>query len=712
MIDEFQDNSRFQWENFRPLIKDSLSQNGTNLVVGDIKQSIYRWRNGDWEILDREIEKEFHHFPVDVQTLDRNFRSCENVVAYNNTIFHFLPGMLQGNFNNSLVDIDLKNHWAGRIEMAYQDAKQFLGKEQKEGYVSHRFLTFDSTQEVKDRAKSMVIKDIERLQDAGYKLSDIAIIVRKNSEGQEIANALLEYKNRPDTQDKYNYDVISNDSLYLKNAESVRFLLSVLKYFIDPGDDINNAFIKECYERKILKKDYEPSDLHHLFAVDKESFEKIIPTAFFENYNTLRRLPLFELTEELIRFFEINRLEGETPYIQAFQNLIMDFSNNNPADLNNFLDWWEKNGGKERLQLPERNEAIKIITIHKAKGLEFKAVLLPFCNWEIDEVSKGFKKNYLWCEPKREGLNKISAVPVNYKSGLSDTDFQFDYVNEKFHNYVDNLNLLYVALTRAREVLISYSPLRLNSSGEINYKANKKRMVTIGDLLHFFFETKENLPNPQSNTKPLVDQLEKYWNPDEMIFEYGSMGKVEVGKETGEELLRVDHYPVNQQRAEVHFQKNHSDFFNEKPDLFQERIDYGKIMNQIFENIIRIEDIPKAVDIVYREGKIDSAEKEKLKKDIEVLINQSKVKSWFIDKWSVFTEKEILLPNGLIYRPDRVMRKKEKTVVVDYKFGEKHSSKYKKQMLAYLNTIKKMGFLKPEGYLWYISQNEIVEVNL
>jgi ATP-dependent exoDNAse (exonuclease V) beta subunit len=714
MIDEFQDNSRFQWQNFRPLIRESLSKNGSNLVVGDIKQSIYRWRNGDWEILDHEVEKEFQNFPVEVQTLDHNFRSNLNVIAYNNTIFHFLPGVLQNHFDSDLESQKASNNWEGRIEKAYRDVMQGIGQEKKGGYISHRFMTYESSQhqEIKDKAKEQLIHDIEKLQDVGYKLSDIAIVVRKNTEGQEIANTLLEYKNNTSRPSKYKYDVISNDSLYLKNAESIRFLLAILNYFIDPEDDINNTLIKESYVRNILQNEYKPDDFHTLFKVDPKSFKEIMPDVFFDNFDRLKRMPLFDLTEEIIRLFDLNTLNNEIPYIQAFQDLVMDFTTNNAADLNTFLEWWKKNGSKEKLQLPERNEAIRIITIHKAKGLEFKAVLIPFCYWEIDETSGGFKKNYLWCKPQREKLNGVTAVPVNYKSALQETDFKEDYLREKFHNYVDNLNLLYVAFTRAEEVLISYSPLKLNSKGEVNYKKSKNGLSTVGELLYYFFEQCENYPKPGTEGKPFIGNLKDFWDPVDLKFVYGSLKAPERDEEKKGNIIPVTHYPVSQRKTEVRFQKNHQNFFAEKADLFQERIDYGKIMHQIFEKILRIEDVPVAIDIAYREGKIDKDEGEELKKEIENLLAGPEVNKWFSSSWEVYTEKDILLPKGKIYRPDRIMIGEKQTIVVDYKFGEKHRKTYENQMKRYLHQMKEMNYPNPLGYLWYVSQNEIIEVKL
>jgi len=712
MIDEFQDTSRFQWENFKPLLRNSLSQNWSNLMVGDVKQSIYRWRNGDWKILEDEVPAEFSQFPVDQEELIYNRRSLHNIISYNNTVFHFARYVLQHHFDFQIQAHHGENPWEGKLLEAYKDVMQKLPEKREGGYVLNRFYRHlhNQQQEAREKIKQQLIRDIESLQDQHYNLSDIAIIVRKNSEGQEIADALMEYRNSTQASSKYRYDVISNDSLYVGRAESVKFILSVFQYLIKPDDAINRAFIKEAYNNTILTKGYGQQNWHALFREAGDDLTEHLPRDFVENLSGLKRMSLYELTERLISIFNLNRIEGEIQYIQAFQEIILDFSRRYASDLNTFLEWWKENGWKQKLQLPEDYDAIRITTIHKVKGLEFKAVLIPFCNWELDTTSSGVRKNYLWCRPDDQYLGKVGVVPVNYSGNLADTLFRDTYYYEKFHNYVDNLNLLYVALTRAEEVLFTYVPIQVKKEGTLNYTVSDKGLTTIGEMIHYIYINYEALPPSDNSEFPFIKDLKIYWDEETGMLEWGELPEMAHFEAGEENLLEQQNYPVYSTMPRLHLKYEHSEFFSDKTDLFQGSVDYGKLMHHIFAGIHSISDIEEALEQVYLEGKINEAEKKELRKRIEYLVNHRQVKDWFDGSWEVFTEREILLPDGKTYRPDRVMMKNGQTVVVDYKFGEKKDQLYKKQIGYYLKQIRNMGYDHPVGYIWYVNQNTLTEV--
>ncbi len=712
MIDEFQDTSRFQWENFKPLFRNSLSQNQANLMVGDVKQSIYRWRNGDWKILEDEVPSEFSRFSVEQEELIYNRRSLYNVIAYNNTIFHFARYVLQNHFDSEIENYRGENPWSGKLLEAYKDVMQKLPGERKGGFVRNRFYRHlhNQQQDQREKIKEQLIRDIESLQDQHYRLSDIAVIVRKNSEGQEIADALMEYRNSGRASSNYRYDVVSNDSLYVGRAESVKFILSLFQYLVNPEDAINRAFIKDIYHNTILAKDYGPKSWHSLLREAEDEFPDHLPGAFVGNLTELKRMSLYELTERLISIFGINNIEGEIPYIEAFQEIILDFSRRYASDLNTFMDWWNENGWKQKLQLPEDYDAIRITTIHKVKGLEFKAVLIPFCNWELDTSSSGTRKNYLWCRSEDPKLGNIGVVPVNYSGRLADTLFSDTYYSEKFHNYVDNLNLLYVALTRAEEVLLTYVPIQVKKDGTLNYELSDKGITTIGELIHFVYNNYESLPQSDKGAFPFIPDLKDYWDDEYGMLEWGELPKDIPTEEKRNNLLEQQNYPVYSEKPNLHLRYEHSEFFSDQTDLFQGSVDYGKLMHQVFANIRTKQDINDTLEQVYLEGKITETEKDELNRRIEYLISHQQVEDWFNGNWQVFTEREILLPNGKSYRPDRVMMKDGETVVVDYKFGERKDKIYKKQLGYYLKAIRNMGYTRSVGYIWYVNQNELIKV--
>ena len=709
MIDEFQDTSRFQWENFRPLVHNSLAQSNFNLVVGDVKQSIYRWRNGDWKILQDEVYREFSRSARTV-ALDYNWRSREQIVAFNNTIFHYAPGILQQQFNEEISEKGLDNPYAEKLVEAYQDVRQKLPRAHEGGLVVNRFYTHRHGQQrdAREQILGRLIEDIEWMQDQGYALSDMAVMVRRNSEGQKIADALTEKQKQADPQSPYRYDFISNDSLYVMRAESVQLLCALFRHLVVPDDPVNQAFIKETWSRTFREKAPQGGNMHRLFKHDVQSLADYLPKEFVAHQQELRKMPLYELTERLIHIFSVHELHGEIPYIQAFQELVLDFSRRYASDLNSFLQWWEANAHKKTLQLPENYDAIRITTIHKAKGLEFKVVLMPFCNWELSASGSGNKKNYLWCKPEQAPLNKVSVVPVEYSKKLAGTLFFEAYYREQFHQLVDSLNMLYVAFTRAEEVLVSYAPLQEKSDGTLNYLA--RGPAHTGELLHFIYEQQEHLPKPEAAGAPFIQSLKEYWDPGSMVFFRGEFPSGEEQQAADEEALVQKDYPVYSLKPPLHLKYEHGAFFSGDTDLFRGTIDYGRVMHQVFENIHTLEDIDSALEKVYLEGKISSSERKHLREEILQIIRQNQAQDWFSGKWQVYTEKDMLLPNGRIYRPDRVMFKDGSTVVVDYKFGEKIHEAYRKKMNHYLRELKNMGYERPVGYIWYINQKQMIRV--
>jgi len=710
MMDEFQDTSRFQWENFRPLVNNSLAQGYFNLVVGDVKQSIYRWRNGDWKILQNEIEQVFGD-QTRSEALDSNWRSRRNIVAFNNTLFHYAPAILQNQYDQELKEKDRDNPFRDMLLNAYRDVRQQMPLEREGGRIFTRFFAHAHQQEseAQDRILEKLMEDIQHLQDHNYRPADIAVLVRTHQEGQRIADALTEHARGQDSQSPYCFDFISNDSLFVERAESVKLICSLFRYLVKPDDRINQAFIRDAYLYGVLKHQVASDQWHDIFVHHDHQMERVMPDEFTAHVEELRKMPLYELTERLIRIFRIQELKEEIPYIQAFQEIVLDYSRRFASDLNSFLQWWDVQARKKKLQLPEDYDAIRIITVHKAKGLEFKAVLIPFCNWDLNTHSAGMRKNYLWCHPQGAPLDEAGVVPVEYTSRLADTTFRHAYDSEKFHQYVDNLNVLYVAFTRAEEVLISYVPLKVKKDETPNYQSGDKGLTNVGEMIHFIYENHQNLPNP-GDERPFIEDLKEGWDAGERVFSWGTFPDYPSQEESQSLQIHQEHYPVYSAKPSLHLRYEHSGFFSEQRDLFQETIDYGTLMHQVFESIHTRADIEKALDKAYMEGKINRDEKDHLRREIEQKMNHEQTAGWFSGEWKVYTEKEMLLPNGQTYRPDRVMFRDDQTVVVDYKFGAHEDAQYKRQIRRYLKELKRMGYNHPQGYIWYMSQNKLLRV--
>ena len=452
MIDEFQDTSGMQWKNFRPLIENSLAYGRKCLVVGDVKQSIYRWRNSDWEILSEQLQQDFKQEQLDMQGLKHNWRSLENIIGFNNSFFERAREIFCDHFSQ---EEGMHRDYAGKVSRAYSDVEQEIPAvgDRQGGYIRVSLVPDPDAGNWKDTVDIQVIKMIEQMQDRGLKLSEIAILVRSKRDGKRIADAILGHKSlHPES--KYVYDVISNESLYLVNAISVRILVNALRFLVSPEDRVSLGQL--IYEYNLFSGRISGTDgtLDELLGRFRDGGGPALPEPFLDE--SLRYLTLTELTERIIALFSLDTRPSQTPYILGFQDLVLDYCRGGAADINSFLNWWDENGAEKSLSVSEDQEAIQIMTIHKAKGLEFKAVIIPYCNWFFDHRSP--QPEILWCKPGAEPFNKLSLLPVRYSSALKDTIFRDDYLEEKFRIYMDHLNLLYVAFTRARECLVVFTP--------------------------------------------------------------------------------------------------------------------------------------------------------------------------------------------------------------------------------------------------------------
>lgn len=699
MIDEFQDTSKIQWHNFRPLITNSLAHGSKNLVVGDVKQSIYRWRNSDWEILSEQIENDFRQYDPSAQTLNTNWRSKKNIIYYNNAVFTYSAHILQNDFNGEHEELNQKeNPFKSKIIDAYHDVYQNIpsGNSKEGGYVNHTFLNEKDYDSWKDEVKQRVPSIIENLQDKGYSLKDIAILVRSGREGQDIANTLIEYKNQSDS--RYKFDFISNDSLYLASSSLVKFILSLLEFILNPDDEINLSFI--AYENQIYLKsnNSEEIDLHTILKAssseDKEKrLTEIFPKEFIESLEQIKQLPIYELIDRLIRIFKLNDQTNELPYLKAFLDIILDFSKKSTSDLHSFVNWWKEDGIKKTLSVSENQDAIRIITIHSSKGLEFKNVIIPFCNWNIDH--KSLQTNILWCKTDKEPFNQLDLIPVKYSKKLSDTIFQNDYLKEKFHAYVDNLNLLYVAFTRAEQNLFSFSPI----------KEKPKGIKNVGYLMHFAYNNYKNY----SVNESLIG-FEDNWNKEDNIYELGKLTEATHIKEKLPDEFELSKFESFDIKNKLRLKLHDNSFFTGRENAPFEKVNHGKILHEVFENIKKQSDAPAAIDKMIFEGKISPEEKPDLLAKLDKIFENNQIKNWFSDEWTVKTEAEIILTNGKTARPDRVISNNEKTIVIDYKFGEQEEEKHHQQVKGYMDLLKQMENKEVEGYLWYVDLSKIVKV--
>ena len=675
MIDEFQDTSNLQWRNLALLLTECLASNQDCLVVGDVKQSIYRWRNSDWNILNTGIERELARFNPNVVSMDCNFRSRQQIIDFNNALFP------------KAVEL-LAQHYTEVTGLEYPDLKQaYSGVEQKTthndgtGYVYAEVINEKINKaQLADAICPKIAEQLDKLTEAGVLQTDIAILCRKKDRIAEIAAWFAQ--NRPE------YNMISGEAFQLDSSASVRILINALRWLSDGADRIALAQLAWEYSCAVTRTE---QSFDRVYA---QGLEESLPKAFIEQAEALRHLPLYELTEKLYTILNLDQIQGQSQYIMAFQDTVCQWLSRNHGDLTEFIVEWDERLYKTPIPAPDIN-GIRLLTIHKSKGLEFHTVIVPFCDWQIIETV-GSNEKRLWIEPQEEPFDGMPFIPVEFNNALADSAFMEDYKHEAGLQTVDNLNLLYVALTRAESNLIILCD-HPNSG------------YTIYDVLQFCLGN---------------DPFQSEINDDGIIYEAGqicphsekahteSHNPFDVKPTVQELSLRT--YPINARFRQSGESTRFVHSTDDSDDHQEEYIQTGKLMHSLFATIRTEADIDPQVDHMLADGLIGSnKDAEKLKQQICSHIDSTPgAKEWFSGKYALFNEASIIFRDGGVLqtrRPDRVMITPDgRAIVVDFKFGREREE-YLHQVREYMDLLRKMGYAQVEGHIWYVYTNKIID---
>ena len=705
MLDEFQDTSRQQWSNFKPLVENALASGNSSLVVGDVKQSIYRWRNGDWNLLANQLATDLSHQLISTHSLDTNWRSKKNIIDFNNTIFWRASADLNDWFNREVADHSYSDLY-GVIANAYTGQRQESPKTNNVGgYVKMSFIKQEgsaSKSEFRGKALILLIEQMEKVQLSGVRPEDITILVRDNSDSEKIAKAFWERK-KNDPQPGAVYDVITSDTLKIGGSPVVLFVVNFFKFFTRKDPQLVRAEILFGYYG-VLFAHLQATDpdntfeLHDLFDSDvrlPELFDKWLDADVRSEFQTgLLALPLYELAVTISDHFHLGEIVGEKVYLQSFLDLVLEYGREESGGISGFLEWWEISGTNKTLNLPVIKNFIRISTIHQSKGLEYHTVFIPFCDWEIAIHPK--KVPYIWSMPESEPFNMLKMVLLKCDISLKDSVFSHDYYQEMLYSIMDNLNLLYVAMTRAVNHLFITMP----------YKEANKQFSSMADLLQNIIE---HGFMPDSIDKEQYLDFSKCWDADEKIFELGELLISPAQEKATQTIRQNDPLILNSNTKRMEIRLHSKDYFLLTGDRRTERINKGTIMHQVFEKIRLRSDVKPAVNQMISSGLINPEEGEELFEKIDSMLQKLPVSEWFGNQWKVLNERDILRSGESKHRPDRVMILDNKAVVIDYKTGEK-SEKDVRQMKGYLADLKKMGYESCEGNIWYLQNNEIVSV--
>ena len=681
MIDEFQDTSTIQWQNFKVLLAETMShEDGSNLIVGDVKQSIYRWRSGDWRLLNG-IENQFNSMLMEIKSLSTNYRSTRNVIDFNNTFFRHAAKVEY----QALEELECDER--EQLEKAYADVEQKVPDDKKdEGRVTIELLPNNEYQE---SVLEHTVEYVRELIDAGVSQKDIAILVRYNNHIPLIAQYFLE--NLPEVS------IVSDEAFRLEASSAVCLMIQALHLLLHPDDQLTKAAIVKTWLCTVQGKELTDDQ----FMIAGNNFDEYLPEAYIAHFDELLTLPLYELAEKIYSIFQLHLLEGQGAYLCAFYDHLANYVNENTTDIQSFLTEWEENLSKKTIQSDETN-GIRLISIHKSKGLEFDHVIIPYCDWTLEKYSD----NIIWCKPNEAPFNDLPIAPIDYSPKMIGSIYEKEYLHEHLQNTVDNLNLLYVAFTRAAKSLYVV--------GKRGAKNSRSALIELCLPL-----VAESMPEAQ------LEGMEN--NEAAIVFEYGTcqtsqpeLPSQNNEKESSNPFLQKSEaisVSIRTYDSKVNFrQSNRSRDFIEGEDIDQQRryIQAGSILHEIFSTIQTEKDIPEALQRLQFEGILYDEEMtaERITSMLRKRLSDPRVASWFSPRWTLFNECTILsVEDGEVHehRPDRVMTDGNEWIVVDFKFGHP-DPEYHTQVRRYMDLLSSMGHQNIKGYLWYVYSNKIEEV--
>lgn len=690
MIDEFQDTSTVQWQNFKVLLEECMShgeQQG-NLIVGDVKQSIYRWRSGDWRMLNN-IEREFPYLNsmLNVCSLDTNYRSSRRVITFNNAFFKRTSELEYADQKSSTPDTSSPE----QLKKAYSDVAQKVPSfRDNHGYVSINLLP---NEDYRQQALQKTAEAVSLLLDSGANYSDIAILVRSNDIIQLIAEFFA--NELPDVK------IVSDEAFRLDSSVSVNIIVNAMLWLTHPDNILAKAYIAKAYQTYVLEKSEQ--ETNKLLAT-AEGIDSALPCALIDKRNDLLTMPIFELAEQIYTLFNIGNIKGEDAYLYAFYDALTDFIANNTADIDSFVEEWNDSIAEKTIQA-SAIDGIRIITIHQSKGLEFEHVVIPFCDWTLE------KGNTIWCTPQVEPYNKLPLIPVDFSaSQMKGTIYEFDYNEEHLQNCVDNLNLLYVAFTRAASSLFVIAQRGTPSS----------RSYIVEQAITDIKLEGSSLDGDPSDKKA------------ELLFSYGELEIVETkAKKKSDNIFTPEVENMNVDMAtfsnKVEFKQSNksrdfvADDDENTDDDDRKQMSYiktGKILHYLFSTINTTDDIDTSLAQLEMDGLIEESDTniKRLRDMLHKRFSNRQVADWFSSRWTLFNECTILDYDAATdtvreHRPDRVM-KDEKTgevVIVDFKFGSPRPE-YVEQVNRYKALTQNMGYPNVKGYLWFVYSNRIEEV--
>lgn len=646
-IDEFQDTSEMQWNNLIPLIgsalegEDDFGKTGSLFLVGDVKQAIYRWRGGKAEQFLNLAAAQSKPFSVDAKTniLPKNYRSYDEIIQFNNQFFQSVSPFLENT---------VYQHF-------FKQGNQQETNHKKGGYVSISLLE----EETDENYALKTLDAISKALSNGYTFNDICIIVRKKKHGMSLADYLM----------KENVPVISSESLLLSASPKIQFLVNLIRWSLQPKElDLCYSILSFLSKIDQNKHDYIFEHLNNL--------ESGLRTEFNFDSSIFAELSAYDSMEYAIRAFDLSL--SQDAYLNSFMDTVFEVEQKYGADMQSFLNYWDKKEDKLSIIIPESTSAVQIMTIHKAKGLEFPVVIFPYANTNIyEEIDPK-----LWIPLDSDDYLGFDEILISKKKELLEygsTEAQI--FNEEQHKLqLDSFNLLYVALTRA------VSSLHIISSYDLKKDDTYKTDYFSGLFIHFLKE-------------------QGLWNADQFDYELGLISKKEEIQQTTDPNTDIPYIYSYKDRPSFSVLTRAGMLWDTEQEKAMQK---GNTIHYLLGLIKSVDDLENALKIGVQKGIIVEAETQNVKTTLLQVIHHKNLKKLFEPGITVLNETDILMADGTIQRPDRVVFKNKKVYIIDYKTGTKNS-KYQNQLNAYADAFLDMDYIVAHKIIVYINENIALE---
>ena len=776
LIDEVQDTSTLQWANLRPLIMESLGYNHENLIIGDEKQCIYRFRNSDPQLLGHiisdEVTEVFHDDAVSIEGAtiaeNNNWRSSREVVTFNNSIFHAIARQygVTDSYSNVIQQINPnRKEIPGHVKMIFEP-------EEIEGEASET----EEEETAVPFALQATVNEVDRLLSAGYRKSQIAILVRKHSEGEAVIKQLLRC-HETEGWSHGQLEVKSTDAVAIGSSAAVKMIIEILRItqlpqnvttIIERGDTVvteskenparRRARLLYCFQyylhttvtdadgtrrnptnsealalavdairraesdapAPVAPGDITPpqaslKDILDFAATSTSGTDDAAHSGDAASKPTVTCLTLTAIVDKIISRYVIKDvLPEETAFLTSFQDLVYDFCSQGTSDIRSFLAWWDRGGCNSSLSSTSESDAINVMTIHQSKGLEYPCVIIPFCNIPMVTYSTPMRLSYHWLPLHAKDFPGIAPevipplIPVDFTSAIPRIDiFAEESRRIIAEQVIDNLNICYVAFTRAVNELVVIAPApkkKASASGEFD-------VPTFDVMLR---EAVSSLTPDDISSDPLLDDESRRWVlplADMMegdTLEVGAPTRPAPAREAqpadGQRVIDLPAYDPEVNDRLVTLTEADIDLFD-----FDDPRHRGKFLHGVLSKVRRRDDLHRALRRAAARARLTPAQTAECEELLTRALNDPQAARWFEGYARLYREQSIATP-GTDRRPDRIVVLDDGTVeIIDYKFGE-FERQYLSQIRRYMTLMRRAGYQKVKGYLWFVTEGTVREV--